>query len=107
MATEFTDQNFDDEVLNASGLVVVDFWAEWCGPCRQLGPIIEQLAHDNPEVKIGKMNVDSNQSIPMQYGISSIPTIIFFKDGRVVDTKVGAFPKSALQNVIDQHAALT
>ncbi len=105
MAFEFTDQNFDDEVRNASGVVVVDFWAEWCPPCRQLAPIIEQLAHDNPKVKIGKMNVDNNQAVPMEFGITNIPTIIFFKDGRVVDTKVGAFPKSTLQNIINQHAA--
>ncbi|HMP77863.1 MAG TPA: thioredoxin [Pirellulaceae bacterium] len=105
MAFEFTDQNFDDEVRNASGVVVVDFWAEWCPPCRQLAPIIEQLAHDNPDVKIGKMNVDQNQSVPLEFGISNIPTIIFFKDGRVVETKVGAFPKSTLQGIIDQHVA--
>jgi thioredoxin 1 len=104
MAFEFTDGNFEKEVLKATGPVVVDFWATWCGPCRQIAPIIEQLASENAGVKIGKLDVDSNQATAMKYGISSIPSILFFKNGEVVESVLGVQPKSTLQNLIAKHS---
>lgn len=101
MAFEFTDNNFQDEALN-DGVTVVDFWAEWCGPCRLIGPIIEDLSNEyNGKVKIGKVNVDHNPQISMNYGVRSIPTILFIKDGEVVDKHVGTATKSALASKID------
>lgn len=101
MAFEFTDNNFQDEALNG-GVTVVDFWAEWCGPCRLIGPIIEDLSNEyNGKVKIGKVNVDHNPQISMNYGVRSIPTILFIKDGEVVDKHVGTATKSALASKID------
>jgi thioredoxin 1 len=104
MATNFTDSTFDADVLKSDKLTVVDFWAEWCGPCKALGPIVEQLATDNAgKVNIGKIDVDSNPEVSMKYGIRSIPTILFIKGGQVVDKVVGAVPKSQLQSTIDKH----
>jgi len=101
MAFEFTDSNFKDEALNG-GVAVVDFWAEWCGPCRLIGPIIEDLSNEyNGKVKVGKVNVDHNPQISMNYGVRSIPTILFIKDGEVVDKHVGTATKSALVSKID------
>jgi thioredoxin 1 len=96
MALEITDANIKE--LIASGKpVVVDFWAEWCGPCRMVGPIVEELAKEyDGQVVIGKMNVDDNTETPNEYGIRNIPTILFFKDGVVVDKQIGAAQKSAL-----------
>jgi thioredoxin 1 len=95
MALEFTDANFQTEVLESNQLSVVDFWAEWCGPCRAIGPVIEELSKEYAgSVKVGKVNVDHNPQISMNFGITSIPAILFIKDGKVVDKLVGAQPKS-------------
>jgi thioredoxin 1 len=92
-----TDSNFDTEVLRASGPVLVDFWAEWCGPCRMLAPFLEDLAEDMAgEVTVAKINIDENPQTPMKYGVRGIPTVILFKDGQVAATKIGALPKSKL-----------
>jgi thioredoxin 1 len=99
---EFTDNNFDAEVVQASEPVLVDFWAPWCAPCRQIAPLIEQLAGENAgAVKIGKVNIDENPQCAQEYGISSIPTLLIFKAGEVVERMVGGRPKSQLQQVLD------
>ncbi len=104
MALEFTDANFKQTVLDSSKLSVIDFWAEWCGPCRVVGPVIEELAKDyEGKVQIGKVNVDFNPEISMMYGIRNIPTILFVKNGQVVDKQVGAVPKSVLDAKVKQH----
>jgi thioredoxin 1 len=100
MELEITDGNIT-EILGNNSFVIVDFWAEWCGPCRMLGPIVEELAKDNEDMVIGKMNVDNNASTPSQYGIRGIPTIIFFKDGKEVDRAVGVKSKADLQAKIN------
>lgn len=104
MAFEFLDSNFQETALDRKGLAVVDFWAEWCGPCRMVGPIIEELATEyDGKVMIGKVNVDENPEISMKYGIRSIPTILFIKDGEVVDKQVGATSKKVLNDKIAAH----
>lgn len=102
---EFNDSNFDNEVLQADEPVLVDFWAPWCGPCRQIAPVIEQLAGENKGVKIGKLNVDDAPNAAQSYGVSSIPTLMLFKNGEVVDRFVGVQPKSRLQQAIDAAKA--
>jgi thioredoxin 1 len=104
MALEFTDANFKTDVLDSDKLSVIDFWAEWCGPCRAIGPVIEELATDYAGlVNIGKVNVDNNPTISMNYGITSIPAILFVKNGEVVDKLVGAQPKANFVKKIEQH----
>jgi len=104
MAVEFTDANFKQTVLDSAKLSVIDFWAEWCGPCRVVGPVVEELAKDyDGKVNIGKVNVDFNPEISMMYGIRNIPTILFIKNGQVVDKQVGAVPKSVLDAKVKQH----
>lgn len=95
MAHEFTDANFKTNVLDSDKLTVIDFWAEWCGPCRAIGPVIEELSKEyEGKVNIGKVNVDHNPQVSMNYGITSIPAILFVKGGQVVDKLVGAQPKA-------------
>ena len=102
MAIELTDTNFQEKVLDNKGLTVIDFWAEWCGPCKIISPIIEELAAEyDGKVQIGKVDVDNNHEVSMKYNIRSIPTILFLKDGEVVDKHVGATTKKVLANKID------
>ncbi len=104
MALEFTDANFQTEVLDSDKLTVIDFWAEWCGPCRAIGPVIEELSKEYADkVNIGKVNVDHNPNLSVQYGITSIPAILFIKNGQIVDKQIGAVPKSALDKKIQSH----
>jgi thioredoxin 1 len=104
MALEFTDANFQETVVASDKLSVIDFWAEWCGPCRAIGPVIEELSKEyNGKVNVGKVNVDINPNISMEYGITSIPAILFIKGGQVVDKQIGAVPKSVLEKKIQAH----
>jgi thioredoxin 1 len=103
---EFDDNNFSQEVLEADGPVLVDFWAPWCGPCRQIAPVVEQLATENAgAIKIGKLNVDDAPNSAQNYGVSSIPTLMLFKGGEVVERFVGVQPKSRLQEAINEVKA--
>ena len=91
----FTDANFDTEVIKSDKPVIIDFWAAWCGPCKMIAPIIEQLASEyDGKVKVGKLDVDDNQQTAIKYGVRSIPTVLFIKDGQVAETIIGAVPKS-------------
>jgi thioredoxin 1 len=102
-ALEFTDQNFQTEVLQSNQPVLVDFWAPWCGPCRMIAPVVEELAVENAgKVKIGKVNVDESPNTAASYGVSSIPTLILFKNGNVVEQFVGMQPKKRLQEALTQ-----
>ena len=99
---ELTDSNFEDEVLNSENPVLVDFWAEWCGPCRMIGPVVEELAGEyDGKVKVGKVDVDSNPEVSIKYGIRSIPALLIFKNGEVVDQIIGAVPKTHLSKQLD------
>ena len=101
MTAEFTDENIK-EIINSGKPVVIDFWAEWCGPCRMVGPLVEELAKEyEGRVYIGKMNVDDNVETPETYGIRNIPTILFFKDGKLVDKQIGATQKAALATKVE------
>jgi thioredoxin 1 len=105
-AIEITDANFEEVVLKSDKPVMVDFWAQWCGPCLQIAPMIEELAEEfQGQVVIGKMDVDNNPNIPTQFDIRSIPTLMFFKNGQMVDKQVGAIPKAALVKKLNSHLA--
>ena len=102
MALEITDANFEETVINSGKPALIDFWAVWCGPCRMVGPIVEEIAKDyGDKAVIGKVDVDNNPEIAQKYGIRNIPTILFIKDGEVVDKQVGASPKAALTEKLD------
>ena len=101
-----TDATWESEIEKHQGLAVVDFWAEWCGPCRMIGPIIDQLAGEYAgKAKVAKLDVDSNTKTAMRFNVRSIPTILFFKDGKLVDQVIGAVPKTHLEGKFKQHAA--
>ncbi len=102
MALEITDTNFDEIVLQADKPVIVDFWAEWCGPCRMVGPIVQEIGHDyEGKVVVGKLDVDNNPGVSVKFGIRNIPTLLFFKNGQVVDKQVGAVPKQIIVNKLE------
>ncbi len=102
MALVLTDANFDELVLKSDKPVLVDFWAEWCGPCRMVGPSVEELSKEyEGKAVIGKMDVDSNPNVSMQFGIRNIPALLYFKNGQVVDKQIGAVPKSVLAGKLE------
>ena len=99
--TKVTDASFKDDVPDSSGLVLVDFWAEWCGPCKQIAPALDEISQEmGSDLKIAKINIDENPNTPTKYGVRGIPTLMLFKDGQIAATKVGASPKSAIEDWI-------
>lgn len=106
MALEINDSNFDELVMKSDKPVLIDFWAEWCGPCRMVGPIVEELSKEyDGKAVVGKVDVDSNPNISMQFGIRNIPTLLIFKNGQIVDKQVGAAPKAILANKLNAQLA--
>ncbi len=107
MATKnINDDEFETAVLGSSQPILVDFWAEWCGPCKQLGPILDEVSNDmEGKVTIAKVNIDNNPESPQKYGVRGIPTMILFKDGKAIATKVGSIPKSQLVEWLNSHVA--
>ena len=99
--TKVTDASFKEDVLDSSGLVLVDFWAEWCGPCKQIAPALDEISQEMGEnLKVAKVNIDENPGTPSKYGVRGIPTLMLFKDGQIAATKVGASPKSVIEDWI-------
>ena len=104
MPKQVSDDSFDNDVLNATGPVLVDFWAEWCGPCKQIAPALEELDQSmGDKIMVAKVNIDENPMTPSKYGVRGIPTLILFKDGEVTATKVGAIPTSALKSWVEEN----
>ena len=99
-AIKITNENFEAEVLNSEKTVLLDFWASWCGPCKMVSPIIDQIAEEHPEIKVGKVNVDEEQSLAAEFKIMSIPSIFVIKDGKITNQAVGAIPKSQILELI-------
>ena len=99
-AIELTSENFEQEVLHADKTVLVDFWASWCGPCKMLSPVIEEIADERSDIKVGKVNIDEHPELAQKYGVMSIPTVLVIKDGEEVNKLVGAVPKKALLDLI-------
>ena len=98
--TIITKDNFKAEVLDYKGTVLVDFWADWCGPCRMLAPIVDEVANENPGIKVGKINVDEQQELSAQFGIMSIPTLLVFKDGKKINESIGLIPKEQIEKML-------
>ena len=105
VVNDITDQNFEEEIESGEGLYMVDFWAEWCGPCRMIAPVVDELAGEYIEkgLKVGKLNVDHNQATSARFGVRSIPAVLFFKDGELVDQVVGAGPKAMYESKVLEH----
>jgi len=104
MVKNVTDGNFE-EFISSNDVAVIDCWAAWCGPCRMLSPVIEELAREQKDVAFGKLNVDENRATPMKYGIMSIPTLLYFKDGQLVDKTIGALPKRSIEDKLEKILA--
>jgi thioredoxin 1 len=101
MATvNLTSENFEEEVLNSEKVVLVDFWAAWCGPCRMVGPVVEEISEENPDLKVCKVDVDKAQDLAAKFGVMSIPTLIAFKDGKEVNRTMGAQPKESILSIV-------
>ena len=102
MITNITKENFDKEVMQAEGTVLIDFWAAWCGPCRMIAPAVEKIAEERPDVKVCKVNIDDEQELAIKYGVMSIPTLILFKDGKAVKQTMGFQPEEALVQFVTE-----
>ncbi len=98
-----SDSTFQDDISSQSNLVLVDFWAEWCGPCKQISPILEEIANEKDNLNILKLNIDDNPATPQKYNVRGIPTLMLFKDGKLIDTKIGSLPKSSLEDWINSY----
>lgn len=100
MITNITKENFDKEVMQAEGTVLIDFWAAWCGPCRMIAPAVEKIAEERPDVKVCKVNIDDEQELAIKYGVMSIPTLMIVKNGEIVNTAVGLRPKEEIEALL-------
>jgi thioredoxin 1 len=100
MSVQITKNNFKSEVLDSNVPVLLDFWAEWCGPCRMVSPVLEEIGNEQPGVKVGKVNVDYQPELAQQFGVMSIPTLVVMKDGKIVNKAIGAMPKQAILNLL-------